>query len=337
MTETNHPSQISRLADPRRITEHDWPEGTVALVSIICWTYNHERFIAQCIESFLMQETDFSVEILIHDDASTDRTAEIIREYHAKHPYLIRPILQTENQVQNGKNFVPHLFALALGSYVAVCDGDDHWCDPEKLALQVDMMEQHKECSLCFHPVAVMDEASDKVGQEYPEIEARVPFQGVESFVNLGNFTPTCSVMVRKKAWSDIPRTFDSFSLGDWPMWLLTSLNGPVACIDRVMGCYRVHGGGAWSSLSHDRRLSGETGTWERLLPLLPSDIATLARDRLVRCYMRQLSTAEPSNFRTRAALAVRWLFSSLKQGSLTKWELGYVAGKVFPWLNKFR
>src|ERR1700722_9827943 len=89
--------------NPRKIAEQHWPEGTAPRVNICCCTYNHEKYLAQTIEGFLMQETTFPVEIIIHDDASTDRTAEIIRTYQSRYPRLIRSIVQTENRRSKGK------------------------------------------------------------------------------------------------------------------------------------------------------------------------------------------------------------------------------------------
>ena len=103
MTELEQEYNYTPLAKPLRITEHNWPEGTVPLVSITCITYNHVNFIRDAIEGFLMQETTFPVEILIHDDASNDGTAEIVREYDARYPQLIKAIYQTENQYSRGK------------------------------------------------------------------------------------------------------------------------------------------------------------------------------------------------------------------------------------------
>ena len=103
------------------------------LVSICCITYNHEDYIADAIEGFLMQKTDFKYEVLIHDDASTDRTAEIIRKYERKFPNLIKPIYQTENQHSKGIKVGKYNIERALGKYIALCEGDDYWVDPCKL------------------------------------------------------------------------------------------------------------------------------------------------------------------------------------------------------------
>jgi glycosyltransferase involved in cell wall biosynthesis len=99
-----------------------------------------------------MQKTDFPFEIIIHDDASTDATADIIREYERKYPDIIRPIYQTENQYSKGQNAVLFTFKAAKGNYIALCEGDDYWIDPLKLQKQITEMEKHPECYMSFHP-----------------------------------------------------------------------------------------------------------------------------------------------------------------------------------------
>ena len=124
-----------------------------SLVSICCVTYNHAQFIRKCLDGFLMQQTDFLVEILIHDDCSTDGTTEIIREYEAKYPDLIFPLYEEENQYQQGKaaEIDFYNYRRARGKYIAYCEGDDYWTDPLKLQKQVDFMEANLEYSVCFH------------------------------------------------------------------------------------------------------------------------------------------------------------------------------------------
>lgn len=121
------------------------------LVSICCITYNHAPFIRKCLEGFLMQK-DVDYEILIHDDCSTDGTTEIVREYEAKHPDIIKPIYETENQYQKvGTSGIDMFnYRRAQGKYIAYCEGDDYWTNPLKLKKQVDFMEANPEYSVCF-------------------------------------------------------------------------------------------------------------------------------------------------------------------------------------------
>ena len=120
------------------------------LVSICCIAYNQQKYIRQALESFLMQRTDFNFEVIIHDDASTDGTTEIIREYESKFPGIIKPIFQTINKYQSeGLNFqFKYVFPKAKGKYITFCEGDDYWIDPLKLQKQVDFLELHKDFGL---------------------------------------------------------------------------------------------------------------------------------------------------------------------------------------------
>ena len=121
------------------------------LVSISCITYNHAPYIRQCLEGFITQKTNFAYEVLIHDDASTDGTSEIIQEYENKYPDIIKPIYESENQYHKGVPIGSEVWNVprAQGKYIALCEGDDYWTDPNKLQKQVDYMEQHPEIDLC--------------------------------------------------------------------------------------------------------------------------------------------------------------------------------------------
>lgn len=138
------------------------------LVSICCLTYNHAPFVRKCLEGFLMQETTFPVEILIHDDASTDGTDDIIREYTAKIPDRIFPLFEEENQYSKGCAQVMDFlnYKRARGKYIAICEGDDYWSDPFKLQKQVDFMEAHPEYSVCFHRCKHWYSAQDRYADD---------------------------------------------------------------------------------------------------------------------------------------------------------------------------
>ena len=124
------------------------------LVSISCLTYNHEDFIEDALSGFLSQETSFSFEILVHDDASTDNTAKVIRRLEKEYPNIIKPVYQKINQWSiNREGIRKAQYNRMRGKYVAFCEGDDFWTDPRKLQKQVDFLENNPEYSMCFHPV----------------------------------------------------------------------------------------------------------------------------------------------------------------------------------------
>lgn len=166
------------LSEPQKIESHTGQESVEPLVSICCLTYAHGDFIEDTIEGFLMQETTFRVEILIHDDASPDKTAEIVQRYESKFPELIRGIYQQKNQYSQGVNPEEEfLFPLAKGRYIALCEGDDYWTDPLKLQKQVTFLEKIPEFSTCvggytrlFEDTQNTEEAIiDRVSSNYSE------------------------------------------------------------------------------------------------------------------------------------------------------------------------
>ena len=125
--------------------------GNECMVSVLCTAYNHEEYIAQTLQCIVDQQTDFAFELLVNDDASTDGTAAIIRSFEEKYPHIIRAFYQEKNLYSQGIDAYHHfLYREALGKYVAICEGDDFWCDPSKLQRQVDFMEAHPEYSACL-------------------------------------------------------------------------------------------------------------------------------------------------------------------------------------------
>lgn len=127
--------------------------SAIPTVSVCCITYNHSKFIGQALESFLNQNTSFSYEILVYDDASNDGTRDILKEYELKYPQIIRVFYSSENQYSQGVRLLNLRYNLprARGKYIATCDGDDFWTDPLKLQKQVDFLESNPEVVMCFH------------------------------------------------------------------------------------------------------------------------------------------------------------------------------------------
>lgn len=218
----------------------------MVMVSINCITYNHEAYIGQAIEGFLMQETDFDFEILIHEDASTDRTAEIVRRYELEHPDKIRVIYQTENQYSKGV-FVNRLNEeQARGKYSVLCDGDDYWIDPHKLQKQVDYMETHPDCTLCFHDAYV--ETDDTVHQDWRVIpwmpeNRKYASQKARTYnageLQLLGFIPTMSMMYRTGLLIDGPDWLYDSPASDAAIKLYAASKGYAYYIPEAMSVYR--------------------------------------------------------------------------------------------------
>lgn len=132
---------------------------STSLVTIHCLVYNHEPYLRQCLDGFVMQITDFPFEAIVHDDASTDRSAEIIQEYAGKYPDIIKPIFEAENQYSKHDGSIRRIMnEHTRGKYVAMCEGDDYWIDPYKLQKQVDYLESHPECVYSCHRYYVYNE-----------------------------------------------------------------------------------------------------------------------------------------------------------------------------------
>lgn len=210
--------------------------------------YNHEKYIADAIESFLMQKTNFAYEILIHDDASTDRTAEIIKEYTSRYPDLMKPIYQTENQYSKGARPGKLNRERAKGKYMAICEGDDYWTDPFKLQKQVDYMEQHPECSLCVHAAFRVSPDKTKINKGVRPNRGNKLFTTEEVILGGGGLFATNSIMYPLKFNYSRPYFFEIAPVGDYPLAIYLALQGTVYYIDEFMSAYRVGVPGSWTS-----------------------------------------------------------------------------------------
>lgn len=218
------------------------------LVSINCITYNHEAFIADAIESFLMQDTNFKFEILIHDDASTDKTIEIIKEYEKKYPELIKPIYQTENQFSKGKEIYQLNLQRAIGKYTAICEGDDYWTDPKKLQKQVDYMENNPDCSLCVHAGYVVNATDKNLESNNRPAKRNKVFSVEEVIEGGGGLFLTNSMLYLTEHDQNIPTFFSKTKVGDYPLAINLSLLGKVYYIDEFMAAYRKGVNGSWTA-----------------------------------------------------------------------------------------
>lgn len=248
------------------------------VVSICCSVYNHEKYLRQCIDGFINQKTEFRFEVLIHDDASTDESAKIIREYEKKYPKIIKPIFQTENQYSKGiKNSWAYQYPRAKGKYIALCEGDDFWTDPYKLQKQVEILESDNSISLCLHAVRCILENGNYMERTKPNIIGENQKYTSNDFIHYlisKHIMPfqTSSFVFRtsivRQIISSIPNFISECNVGDVPLLLFLGYSGSVYYIAEEMSCYRTNALDNWNSrvmTNNDLVLSHEENIIETL------------------------------------------------------------------------
>jgi glycosyltransferase involved in cell wall biosynthesis len=221
-------------------------EPKTPLISVCLITYNHAPFLSQAIESILMQKHDYSWELIIADDNSTDATREIILRFKEKHPELIRTILREKNvgAFQNWRDMLNN----ARGKYIAYLEGDDYWTDWNKLNEQATFLEANHEYIGCFHNC---EERFDNDDTRASFLYCSFPGTVDISFQDLiySNVIPSCSMFYRNEGANKIPDWFRQLKMGDWPLHLLNTTIGKYKYIPKVMGVHRNHQGSTWMSL----------------------------------------------------------------------------------------
>ena len=230
-------------------------EDVIPVVSICCATYNHVHFIRQCLDGFVMQKTKFPFEVLIHDDASTDGTQDVIREYEAKYPDIIKPIYQKENQYSKGVRVsLVYNYSRVRGKYVALCEGDDYWTDPYKLQKQVDFLENHPDYVMCSHRWSEYFEDEKRLS---PDIPGDVILDGrvytLDNLVRGAWYFQPLTVMYRWAAL-DLERYSRYKYAKDITLFYVLLLHGKGYCLGDTMAVYRLHSGGVWQGLDLNRQ-----------------------------------------------------------------------------------
>ncbi|MBN2885029.1 glycosyltransferase [Patescibacteria group bacterium] len=227
---------------------------TEPMVSIGCLTYNHEAYIKEAINSFLMQETNFPFEIIIYDDGSTDANRQIISDYAAQYPNIIKTIFPEQNQYQFHKRVnIDFVYTHARGKYIAICEGDDYWIDSLKLQKQFEVLEDNPEIDLCLHPAYLLDAISQKrVGKigDYP-VDLNNPIIMFEAVVNKPNGQlATASSFFRATKVPLLKAFFDESqaSIFDIFLHMLTAYKKGAYLLPDTMSVYRVNVPGSWNN-----------------------------------------------------------------------------------------
>ncbi|MEW5056822.1 MAG: glycosyltransferase [Colwellia sp.] len=228
-----------------------WERGGEPIVSVCCIAFNHENYIRESIEGILMQETSFPFEVIIHDDASTDGTTDIIREYAGKYPKIIKTILQNNNQYSQGKR--PSFIAIneALGQYFCICEGDDFWTSEHKLQIQVGLLESKPNVSLCFHPAKIIDGEGRDVPGDYGYYGDNERIQLCRDIIiKGGGYMPMASIMMRKQTLEELKANAPSFLVHNMTHFfyqIFGSLSGGALYYPKTMSAYRSMHEGSWS------------------------------------------------------------------------------------------
>lgn len=230
------------IKEPVPITEQQWPKETLPLVVARITTYNHEPYIRHCIEGVLMQKTTFPVSVAILEDFSTDKTAEIIKEYESKHPKLITALympFNTYGKPERRELAKPIVEETQKAKYIAICEGDDYWIDPLKLQKQVDFLEQNPDYSMCFHN-AIIYENTYKRRHVFLFNKFNSDRDLTIDDIVCKWVVPTASMVYRKK-YSARPDWMTLIYSGDYSLLLALYLKGKMKYLDSVSSIYRKH------------------------------------------------------------------------------------------------
>jgi glycosyltransferase involved in cell wall biosynthesis len=218
----------------------------VPFLSVRLITYNHEKYISSALDGILLQKTEFPIEVVIGDDCSTDGTSVVIAEYQTKFPELIR-VLHRDKHMGMVRNGI-ETFWSCRGKYIALLDGDDYWTDPYKLHKQVAVLEEEQGRVICFHNTEVRYEDSSR----HSTLLCRTSQKITSGLLDLAerNYIPTSSVVMRNDLIGEFPEWYYDLPFSDWALYILNAQHGDIHYIPQVMGVYRRHSDGVWSSLN---------------------------------------------------------------------------------------
>lgn len=258
-------------------------------------TYNHEMYIAEAIEGVIMQKTNFSFELVIGEDCSTDNTRAICIEYQKKYPDIIRLRLPEKNQGMM-LNWINNIES-GQGKYIALCDGDDYWTDPYKLQKQVDFMEENGDFALCSHSVyTLMCEQLD----ENIEMERDVLI--TEDIILKDWGLLTASIFFRKEAHKT-PDWYYTVKNGDFALQLIVSLSGKIKFLPEYMAVYRQHLGGMSSTLKPLNQMAWMVYLLNKFDEYTNQKYKKAIKERIKRMYKVQIYYAKGYSLRKAAAI----------------------------------
>lgn len=224
------------------------------LVAILCITYNHEKYLREALEGFVMQKTDFPFIAIVHEDASTDSTAEILKEYAEKYPDIIFPIYEEENQYSKKNGTIREILNKASSAtdaeFVATCEGDDYWIDPLKLKKQVDFLKKNPEYSMVTSNIYEENREGTKSKSVF-NVEYDYDPSMEEVIKNGGSYLSTPTFLYRFSIYHKIPKELFNLPVGDYPLQIYMRHKGKIKILKEHLAVYRVNSIGSWSEKYH--------------------------------------------------------------------------------------
>lgn len=282
-----------------------WIDNKKPLVSVICLTYNQEKYINDAIKGFLIQATTFPFEVIIHDDASKDNTPTILKKYAEEYPNIIKIILQQENKYSLCPNSVLKIATEeATSEYLAICEGDDFWISKDKLQIQINKLIEHNECDICFHNSLLINQIDGNT-QAINNFDKKII--DLKTSISSGaSLMPTASIVVRKKIIDNLPPWFFQAPVGDYFIQVLGSINSAVY-INKIMSVYRANALNSWSNNNNFNSKKFIINSKKMLISI-----------KHLECYLKNLSIKTDGISQMRANLLIQHLHLSIRSKSLS-------------------
>ena len=259
------------------------------LVAIQCLVYNHEPYIRDCLNGFVTQQTTFPFVAIVHDDASTDKSASIIREFADKFPDIILPIYETENQWKKPDGSLSRIMNSALDAtgakYIAICEGDDFWTDPYKLQKQVEVLETDNTLMACVTNTSKVDQDGNLLESKQENVvqgNRRGKYGIYDFFRSPQHQYPTATVVYRAYNLNEIRRKFrhtENPFLGDWTLWIILHSYGAFYYIDDVTAAYRVNPTSLTHTVNRVARAKASADICNKVADVLQDRYADIAED----------------------------------------------------------
>lgn len=310
------------------------------LVSINCITYNHENFISKALDGFLMQKTNFEYEIIIGEDCSTDNTRVIIEKYMNQYPNIIKLITSDSNVGMSSNN--ERVFKASMGKYIAICEGDDYWIDPNKLQKQVDFMKEHEECTMVFHSAKVLNVANNEEEDSINPYNKTMIINNTKLFYGGGDNIATASILYIRDFMNKKPAFYKASPVGDHALALLLSAHGAIGYINEVMSVRTLWVPGSWNTrynrvIDMDKKVE-HINAMERVL-LMYNEYTNyrFENDIKRRVISGRIEMAKLKSIPPFKDSRVNEVLKQLKFRSQIRIKLGYYFPRIYSLYNKIK